>query len=641
MRLFIGIPVKGKTADYLIRKGESCRTREEDTPALKADLHLTLRYIGEADPEKVAASLESVKAGKFSLNLSKMGMFESKPRNVLWAGVSDAAKNLHSLKAKIDSVVGGVGSYYEYHPHISLIFSHETEFRMESLEKLPIEVDSFTLYRINEEKTGQQFFPLREFRLLDSVTVIDVNDFHAEIERAEELTNAVNTFREQNGECITLYGGDNYFFNPMSEELGGETVSGIMKAQKTLFSAVGNHDWEYGRKYFDRWQKDGGYSFLCSNAETTLFRKWGTTECGGKKIGFIGFATDQDMPSPETADDMCSVRFLDTALSAEKAYGELGRENPDAVIALTHFGLREGEDGSFIGDDVKTLASLPFFDGIFAAHWHQFVASHINGVPVAEGGSNGRGFSWLRILFDGSGRPVVEPGYLKLDENEFPKRNPEVALILEKGRLTVGEEMFRPICTLSRPLPNMDPVTHEMKMTGTALGNLVSSLILEKTECDCVLFYSGRMGKGLEKGELSLYSYEKNMTFENRIVLFRVKGSVLWENINMGLRKRVLESLSPIAVAGMNIVTDSSQPYGERLLSVTERNGKPLDMEKIYSVACDVFIASGSAGFTLNKYAEGEYTSVTVRELLKEALLRGREESTEHWVKDIEEEKEV
>ncbi len=637
MKLFAGIPVKGETAAYLVSKAQSCLRCEEDTVAMKEDLHITLKYIGEGEPDEVASSLEGIKAGKFSLNLSDMGTFTASPYNVLWAGVSDVAKNLDSLKEKIDSALGGAGSGYEYHPHISLIFSSEREFRTESLEKRKIDVSSFVLYRISEEKTGQQFFPIREFSLLDSVTIACINDFHAEAGRAEELTNALEAFRNQNPNPITVWGGDNYFFDPVSEKLGGEVVSGIMKAQKTVFSAVGNHDWEYGRKYFDKWQKDGDYSFLCSNISENLFRPWAVYSAGGKKIGFIGFATNQDMPSPETAPDMRDITFLDTLSSAEKAYGAMKKENPDAVIALTHFGLRQASDGSFAGDDVRALTTLPFIDGIFAAHWHQFVSSSINGTAVSEGGSNGRGFSWLRIIFPPDGTCLVEPGFLRLDDCSFLTGNTSVAMILEKGRLMVGEEMFRPFCHLSRDLPNVDALTHEIPLTGSVIGNLCVSLILEKTGCDCVLFYSGRMGQGLVRGELSEYSYMKNMAFENELVSFRIKGSVLRENINIGLRKRQSESLSPIAVAGMNVVIDSSKPYMERLLSVTEASGKPLDDDRYYTVVTDVFIASGSAGFTVRSAAEGKETGLSVREILREALVEGKTEDRRNWVSEKEE----
>jgi RNA 2',3'-cyclic 3'-phosphodiesterase len=91
-----------------------------------AQLHLTLRYIGEVDrrtAEDIASSLSSLRFEPITLRLAGVGQFERKGRcEALWAGVSpkDDVTRLHK---KIDRMIAAMGlapEHRAYLPHITL-----------------------------------------------------------------------------------------------------------------------------------------------------------------------------------------------------------------------------------------------------------------------------------------------------------------------------------------------------------------------------------------------------------------------------------------------------------------------------------------------------------------------------------------
>ena len=91
-----------------------------------AQMHLTLRFIGEVDrhrAEDIAAALGSVSGAPIDLALNSVGMFERRGRvDALWAGVAphDALRALHNKVDRACLAVGVPPDQRAYLPHITL-----------------------------------------------------------------------------------------------------------------------------------------------------------------------------------------------------------------------------------------------------------------------------------------------------------------------------------------------------------------------------------------------------------------------------------------------------------------------------------------------------------------------------------------
>jgi len=122
MRLFTALALPDAVASSLLAiqsgvPGARWQTREQ--------LHLTLRFIGEADGRDAIAiddALATVSDPVFSIELKGVGSFGGKRPHSLWAGVAPNEALLH-LQRKIESALQRIGleaDRRKYTPHVSL-----------------------------------------------------------------------------------------------------------------------------------------------------------------------------------------------------------------------------------------------------------------------------------------------------------------------------------------------------------------------------------------------------------------------------------------------------------------------------------------------------------------------------------------
>jgi len=125
------------------------------------NLHLTLRFIGEATPEKQTAFEESllrVRVEPFILPVGGVGLFPSRgPAKVLWAGVGNGHTRLYQLRKQVDEALLAVDPALAvpgFHPHFTvgrLDPGHEPKHVLHFLERHakfespPFRVDEFHL----------------------------------------------------------------------------------------------------------------------------------------------------------------------------------------------------------------------------------------------------------------------------------------------------------------------------------------------------------------------------------------------------------------------------------------------------------------------------------------------------------------
>jgi 2'-5' RNA ligase len=121
-RLFtaIGLPDETATEIAAIQSGVPGARWQS-----RAQLHLTLRFLGEVDGHKADAIddvLAAIAAPKFTLQLHGVGMFGNDAPDALWAGLRPNEGLLH-LQRKIDGAVRRLGlaaDTRKYTPHVTL-----------------------------------------------------------------------------------------------------------------------------------------------------------------------------------------------------------------------------------------------------------------------------------------------------------------------------------------------------------------------------------------------------------------------------------------------------------------------------------------------------------------------------------------
>lgn len=167
-RLFIALELPEKIKERLVAcQGGIEGARWQST----GQMHLTLRFIGEAAPQQeqdIRAALARLRFRPFDVALDGIGLFGKvrKPR-ALWVGVADP-EPLRHLHEKIDQSLAAAGFQPEerkFTPHVTLArFRGGRARRLEDFldhtagfSLPPFEVKSFALFSSHLSHSGAQY----------------------------------------------------------------------------------------------------------------------------------------------------------------------------------------------------------------------------------------------------------------------------------------------------------------------------------------------------------------------------------------------------------------------------------------------------------------------------------------------------
>ncbi len=128
IRVFVAIDITNEQIKKLIEgiQRELLQGGVDAKPVELENLHITLRFIGEvpqATVNEIINKLKTLKYTKFKIKIKGLGVFPnpSNPR-VLWAGVTEGAKELTELHEIVERLVGkyGIKDDKEFTPHLTI-----------------------------------------------------------------------------------------------------------------------------------------------------------------------------------------------------------------------------------------------------------------------------------------------------------------------------------------------------------------------------------------------------------------------------------------------------------------------------------------------------------------------------------------
>jgi 2'-5' RNA ligase len=176
MRLFLAINLPEDVKKELFSIGQ----RIEDFGRMKAveeeNIHLTLKFLGEAGPEETIDALEKVEFSQFGLSLKGLGAFPNLDYiKVLWAGVSEGFDEAVALNGAISETLPRFKEKKKYHPHTTLGRVKSVRDKVGMLEFIKenedenfgsFGVESFELMKSELHIGGPQYEVLETFPLI-------------------------------------------------------------------------------------------------------------------------------------------------------------------------------------------------------------------------------------------------------------------------------------------------------------------------------------------------------------------------------------------------------------------------------------------------------------------------------------------
>lgn len=468
----------------------------------------------------------------------------------------------------------------------------------------------------------------------NTIDIVSFNDFHGALaEDVKEggknvgMAKLVATTKEYlglNANTIFVSGGDNYQGTAMSNLTLGAPVNAMMKGMGLVASAVGNHEFDWGTKHMENWQKDGGFTFVAANiidTKTNDIVSWAKpyvmVEKNGKKIALLGFATKETIVLTK-GEFTKGLEFKNPAEVAKTwveylQSGKAPEGKPDAIVALTHLpSYQDKETKAITGEEITELAAVKGIDGIISGHSHRTVSGKIGEMPVVQANYNGRALAKLSLEFDTAGKlKAVTPSV----EEVFKRKNDMIADEAMKKTYDEYAVKLKPVMdeVIGKAAGTYTHNTEEDQTT--QLGEFVCKLMAEKAGVDIAIQNGGGLRRDLPEGDITMGLMYEIMPFDNALTVIELTGEDLIKNIENGLGQPDARDGS---FSGLYVEYDMEKPFMSRITKITTLDGKAIDKAKYYKVVSNDFLVDtkGADGYDFSNGKNKVYLGVPIREAM-------------------------
>jgi len=483
------------------------------------------------------------------------------------------------------------------------------------------------------------------------INLFSFNDFHGSVDKSASNSNpgadrfaaVANKMMAEYTNPVLLAAGDNYQGSPLSNVFNGEPVSEMMWYLGVKYSAVGNHEFDWGANNINQFAQDGGTYFLAANIflsgtenRPSFCKPYGFMEIGGVRIGLIGLTT-VETPTLVKAENVAGLDFRAPGPWLTEMVTKLKTDyNCGLVIALTHMpGGASPNANDFAAPDAnsecgKLAAGNHGFDAIIGGHQHTLIKGVINNTPIVVGNYNGRGLTRLHIQYSSTpGSTVITPYvYGQNDVNGGPNYS-GTGTPGGNGSLlstnVINNQMKSVIAYYNGKVgPLFSTVVGKFGVAITSrdeqaawANQVVYDFIARNKPVDNYILFQNYGGwrdtspyaRTPDENVTLGYLYTL-MPFDNEIVLLEMKGSDIKYMLNLPVGNTGSPSaflVSAAVVTGVFKDTDGTWKLGS-----ASSPGAVIDDDTNYKVACNDFMLTGGDNFPFPGQAVQGHTSVKI-----------------------------
>jgi 2',3'-cyclic-nucleotide 2'-phosphodiesterase/3'-nucleotidase len=393
----------------------------------------------------------------------------------------------------------------------------------------------------------------------------------------------------------------------------GRPVVEQMNALGYAAMAIGNHEFDWTADTLERRVHEMRFGALGANmteARTGRRPRWARADTlltrRGVRVGVLGLCYPRT-PSVTLAAHVAHLRFGDDSAAATTRVPLLRRaQRADVVIGVGHipattFGGRAG------GDLARLARGVPGVDLWLGGHSHNRVRDEVNGVPVLIAGSHGEVVALCDLRVDPVGNRVVEreTRLVSVWADSLP---PDSAMAARVARWNEG------VAKIAAEPVGRNAVRLTRNREGeSTVGSLTADAMRAAVAAEIAFQNSGGLRADLPEGVITRGGIYEVIPFDNTIVTMRLTGAEVKRVLEEGLRTGRVSQVS-----GIRYAFDPSRPAMERVITLTDGSGAPLDTGRAYSVATNNFMAGGGDDYaTLARGADAKDTQILVRDALE------------------------
>ena len=488
------------------------------------------------------------------------------------------------------------------------------------------------------------------------INLVALNDFHGHLEASkfvytsardlkentvsaggiDNLAAALQAFRIEDPELLLVGAGDLVGASPAMSSMWADEPAIVALGMLGLrVSAVGNHEFDQGRKELLRKQNGGcasalpakacklapdfsgaPFGYLAANVIDSatgkpLLPAYSIQTIKGVKIAFIG-AVLQDTASVVMASGIAGLTFIDEASAINQALVAARAQGASAFVALIHQGGDTSEpfdqpDCSELKGPIVGIARQldPAIRLVISGHSHQGFQCKVDGRTITQAQMGGHVLSRIKLTIDPASGAVqgVAVRNVPVVAGQYPA-DPKVAAYLASVKAQSQAALERPIARVAA----RSAQRKQNDAGESALGNLIADAVLEATRvrgAQVGFMNGGGMRSDFDVGANLTATFgqvQVVLPFSNTLVVMEMTGVQL-----RGLLEQQFERPGSGAERAMLQVSHSLRyrwndalPKGAKVVAGSIRiDDVPLDDATTYRVATNSFLAEGADGFPM------------------------------------------
>ncbi|XP_022098145.1 5'-nucleotidase-like [Acanthaster planci] len=486
------------------------------------------------------------------------------------------------------------------------------------------------------------------------LTILHTNDVHARFEQTSgesggvctaELAAAgacyggearratkVKEIRQSEQNVLLLDAGDRFQGTVWFYVFRGQASVHFMNMMGYDAMALGNHEFDIGIEGLVPFLQNATFPALSCNINSSgeaamsgLYACQSTvTLASGDRVGIVGY-TLVDTPKYSKSGNLIFSPEVD---SLQPVVESLTKSGVDAIIALGHSG---------IDTDIEIAKKVRGVDVVIGGHSNTFMytgsppssESPYSEYPlivrpdhdpaatvlVASDYAYGKYLGRLDVTFNNEGAVSNFGGNPILLDNSVPQ-DPETLNAVLQWRQTVDVTANQIVGSTLVPLRGNE----FCYFTECNMGNLLADAMLGPhlnrtpgswSSVAVALTTTGSVkANEVKKGEITTNDLLLNMPYGNTIDVLDLRGRHLLEVLEHSVRRYEAGGSAGefLQTSGLRVSYDVSRPIGDRVLSAHVRcancdvpSYEPLDMERVYRVAMNSYMAGGGYGFSIDE----------------------------------------
>ena len=430
----------------------------------------------------------------------------------------------------------------------------------------------------------------------DSHVIYPVVDKHGERGGVARAKTLVDSVKKENKNTVVLQGGD----------LGGGVLFGAVYHGFPMIEAFnkmpidisnfGQHEFDFGVTEARNLVNKSKFQWISTNLKESSGKPFNNSKeyivkkIGDFKVGFLG-TTD----GMETTIQTTEIYQEDIIKSIGENLEKLKKEKVDFIVLLTQ---SEPEL------NIEILEKYPEINAVLAeekSEKYNFV-TYVGEKPIVSPQGNMGSIVKIDIFKNKDGKIKQSLEFLPVD-NSVPS-DKEMLKLEEFYKEKLDRDLGTVIAKNNVKLDSGFGENHHARYEESNVGNLIADAYKNHFNTEIAFMNGGGIRANIESGDFRLRDAISILPFSNKVGAFKYSGKTIVEALEHGVSSVDKKAGRFLQVSGMKYSYNPKNEVGSRVSNVTI-NGKPIQLETIYTVALPLYIKNGGDEFQMLKNTMG------------------------------------